>query len=289
MVLGTVELGLDYGINNKKGRPTLYQAYELLETAWECGIRELDTASAYGESERVIGKYQIDTGHFFSVDTKIRGSLNCDELETSLFSSCEKLKTDRLNVLYLHSFEQCKEKRVIDFLTNVKAQGYASQIGISIYEPREMEFILTNLPEIDVIQLPFNIFDNYRWQSDNLLKRAVSAGKTLYARSIFLQGLFFMDSSDSFVSSIGASQFIEDLGELSIESNMSISQLAFKYVQTVPEIFSIIVGCQDEEEVRKNIELEKKDIEIDLEIKNRLEDIAERVPPLVIDPRKWKR
>ena len=71
MVLGTVEIGLDYGINNKEGKPSHKQAFELLDAAFENGIRELDTAEGYGDSEDIIGEYQRQTGNSFLIDTKL--------------------------------------------------------------------------------------------------------------------------------------------------------------------------------------------------------------------------
>ena len=59
MILGTVELGLDYGINNSEGKPSKMQAFELLDTAWNGGIRELDTAAAYGDSELKKNIYRV--------------------------------------------------------------------------------------------------------------------------------------------------------------------------------------------------------------------------------------
>ena len=54
LCLGTVQLGLHYGINNKVGMLTDEQAFEVLDAAYEAGFRAVDTAPAYGESERRI-------------------------------------------------------------------------------------------------------------------------------------------------------------------------------------------------------------------------------------------
>ena len=54
--LGTVQLGVSYGINNQSGKPDRTQAFGILDTALTNGISALDTAAAYGDSEQVIGK-----------------------------------------------------------------------------------------------------------------------------------------------------------------------------------------------------------------------------------------
>ena len=55
LVLGTVQLGLDYGIANENGKPTQDQATAIIQKAWDNGIREFDTAQAYVTIENVLG------------------------------------------------------------------------------------------------------------------------------------------------------------------------------------------------------------------------------------------
>ena len=54
LILGTAQFGLNYGINNVIGKPTLDKANQILELAFEKGIRTLDTAGAYLDSHKVI-------------------------------------------------------------------------------------------------------------------------------------------------------------------------------------------------------------------------------------------
>lgn len=277
MILGTVELGLNYGINNKLGKPTRTQAFELLDTTWNLGIRELDTAVAYGDAEEIIGTYQKETGHQFLVDTKLP-----PQKEYCVLASCRRLNTAHLNVLYLHSFEQCKNE--VDFLQEQKQTGLVNYIGISIYEPHEMQYICDFLPCIDVIQFPFNVFDNYRWGAQIL--RAKEAGKLLYVRSIFLQGLIFKSPQDEFVQSIGATEFLEKLVELAKENKLSIAELAYSYVSQISEIDEIIIGCQTAQDVKMNVSMKKK--VLSSTVINEITSMSKKVPNKVIDPRKWK-
>jgi len=48
--LGTVQLGLSYGINNADGKPSQETANAILNAALEGGINTLDTAAAYGDN-----------------------------------------------------------------------------------------------------------------------------------------------------------------------------------------------------------------------------------------------
>ncbi|MEZ4616471.1 MAG: aldo/keto reductase [Caldilineaceae bacterium] len=58
LALGTVELGMDYGIGTPDHfvRPPEMAAIALVHAALDVGINFIDTARAYGESEVVLGK-----------------------------------------------------------------------------------------------------------------------------------------------------------------------------------------------------------------------------------------
>ena len=57
LVLGTAQLGLNYGVANKTGKPTQNKAFEIMKYAVENGINYFDTAYNYGNSEIIIGKF----------------------------------------------------------------------------------------------------------------------------------------------------------------------------------------------------------------------------------------
>ena len=56
MILGTAQLGSRYGIANIGESPSVENAFQILKTAWEAGIRYVDTAPGYG-SEAIIGEF----------------------------------------------------------------------------------------------------------------------------------------------------------------------------------------------------------------------------------------
>ena len=68
--LGTVQLGMEYGVTNQSGRPSLEEAAAIVRVAAEHGVRVIDTAAVYGKSERVLGK-TLDMTHDFRIVTKI--------------------------------------------------------------------------------------------------------------------------------------------------------------------------------------------------------------------------
>lgn len=289
MVLGTVELGLDYGINNDCGKPSNQQAFDLLDAAWNNGITELDTAAAYGDSEKIIGEYQKETGHYFLIDTKLPVSIKPAQYDSCLETSLERLHVPSLHTLYLHSFKQCLDKSILDFLNEQKKIGKIKQIGISIYEPDEMSHILDHLPFVDTIQFPYNVLDHHRWTENGLLKRAKDNGKKMYVRSVFLQGLVFKSPSDAFVKTINAGKYLETLGRLAGKNGLSIAELAFQYVWVSPDVDKIIIGCQGKDDVIRNVAMIDSSKPIDGNVRTELEKTTTGISNQVIDPRNWKK
>ena len=57
ITLGTVQLGMNYGINNTDGKPSEETANQVLSTAIQGGITTFDTSSDYGTSESLVGNY----------------------------------------------------------------------------------------------------------------------------------------------------------------------------------------------------------------------------------------
>ena len=60
LMLGTAQLGLNYGINNIYGQPSLDNSLNILEKANNLGIKYLDTAESYGNAHSLINKYHIE-------------------------------------------------------------------------------------------------------------------------------------------------------------------------------------------------------------------------------------
>ena len=109
MSLGTVQLGLNYGIANTNGKPEEKQSFEMLQTALDNGITSIDTARAYGTSEEVLGKFfKQYKGKMPFITTKIIGieGLPANEIESKAFEVAEKsletLGVDKVNCIMLH-------------------------------------------------------------------------------------------------------------------------------------------------------------------------------------------
>ena len=69
LVLGTVQFGCQYGINSA-GRPDEKTVLEILDLAYHSGITNLDTSSAYGNAEYILGKVLSASDSSFQIISK---------------------------------------------------------------------------------------------------------------------------------------------------------------------------------------------------------------------------
>lgn len=293
LILGTVQLGLDYGINNKTGKPNSKESFKILDYAYNHGIYLLDTASAYGDSECIIGEYIRSTSNEFQIATKLPSFDNSldfkDFIYNQLNSSLELLSKKFIDYYLIHNFSDIMENEGLLLLLNdLKISKKIYNVGVSLYAPSELKYLLSNhVNEIDFVQIPFNLFDS-RWLKKDLLLRTKNHGIKIFVRSIFLQGLIFLDDKKE-MDKIDSSLFkyINYITDLAKKKNVSISCLAMDYVKSFDEIDGILVGCDNIHQLKENVEQFNSEISINDVDKQGLINLTKDISENIIDPRKW--
>ena len=283
IILGTVQFGLNYGINNTTGKPSEETVSDILNQAYLSGIRKLDTAEAYGNAQTVIGNFHRKNRTSFDVNTKFKSGAQ-SKLKSGLLSTLEELHIDRVNTWFYHSFQDYIESP--DWLTEIakiKEDGLIEKIGVSVYSNFELDSVIGD-DVVDVIQLPFNLLDN-RSQRGDLLEKAKAANKTIQIRSAFLQGLFFMDISSLPINLQSLKPYLERLLKLSREYDITMESLCLQYVNAQPHIDEIIIGVDSKMHLLKNLEVLKS--ELDPEVCHIIDSIQVSEPELLY-PFNWK-
>ena len=121
------------------------------------------------------------------------------------------------------------------------------KIGISIYEPSELDNILAHF-DFDIIQSPFNILDN-RLLTSGWLNRLNSQDVEVHIRSVFLQGLLLMDAKFRPVK-FDKWKSIWDKYEFWIKENNSTNiEACLSYVNSFEEINKVIVGVDNKNQL----------------------------------------
>lgn len=252
IILGTVQFGLHYGINNQKGRPSEQEVFEMLDLAAKEGIRILDTADAYGNAIDIIGKYHAQSANRFLINTKFHVK-DQDPVATQLLRAINRLEVESVHTYFFHDFRDMnKYPEVLHELNELKAQGLIHSIGVSVYDNNEFSQAVET-PEIDVVQIPFNLLDNAA-QRGKLLKQAKLKNKIIQSRSVFLQGLFFREYSSYPEKLQPLKNYISSVSELIAAAGADMNSIALNYVMAQPEIDYVILGIDTRQQLKDNLE-----------------------------------
>ena len=260
LILGTVQMGLSYGVNNTKGKISTEDSFDILNEAYTAGIRTLDTAELYGGAHGIVGKYHKNyPNKTFNVITKIPAKTSSKNIKSKIFNYLNELGVEKLNTLMFHSFDSYKSNpEMKGLLLDLKSDGLFSYLGVSVYTNQEIEAIITD-DEIDLIQLPFNLLDNYSHRGE-LLERAKRKGKIIHTRSAFLQGLFFKDPNEDHPI---VSQLRKELSVIKKQSQLyeiSISNLALCYCLAQDHIDQVLIGVDSVSQLNENLKALKNPI-----------------------------
>lgn len=254
VVLGTVQFGINYGISNKIGILMDEDLKQLLTVAGGLGIKYLDTAFAYGNAEERIGKLSSGT---FQVITKFPASTEVRNIHSVLHQSFERLRVTSVYGFMAHNANDIiEDPKIWEKLQELKYQKKVEKIGYSLYHPRQLEklFELGCIP--DIVQLPFSIFDrNFESWLDELKKKSTE----VHARSIFLQGLYFLPPSELPDKLKDLERPLMELNRICKLHQFSIEEVALGYVAGNKNISRIVIGVENEDQLRKNISIISKE------------------------------
>lgn len=198
IAIGTAQFGLPYGIANATGQIPLTEGKAIIALGQSVGIHTIDTAIAYGNSETTLGELGVSEWRVITKlpEMPVYSNSTADWVQTQLGNSLERLRIKSVHGLLLHRPAQLLEpdgKALYRALVAERERGRVSKIGISVYGPEELEQLPTSMT-FDIVQAPFNIFDN-RMTRSGWIRRLQDAGCELHVRSIFLQGLLLMQRS----------------------------------------------------------------------------------------------
>lgn len=250
IALGTAQFGLDYGINNTRGKIPKQEVFDILRYALKKKIGLLDTAYDYGEAEGVIGQFIKDRKFPFKIISKLP---RCDsKLTESLFrKSLKRLNQDRIYGYLIHNFKFfLKNGAIWEALERLKGEGKIKKIGFSLYYPSELEYLLRKKMHFNIIQIPYSFFDQrFKDYFPLLKKRKIE----IHARSIFLQGLIFKDPDKLEKKFLKLKDRLVFLRALSKENDIPISAAAINFAFLNKGIDKIIIGVESFKNLQENI------------------------------------
>jgi aryl-alcohol dehydrogenase-like predicted oxidoreductase len=249
IAIGTAQLGMPYGISNVHGQTSIEEAAKIIGLARERGINTIDTAIAYGDSEQRLGQIGISGFLLISKLPAVPPEISNikDWILKSVEGSLFRLHQPLLHCLLLHRPDQLLEKiglELYEALAILKEQGLVNKIGISIYNPYQLEPIL-NCFSFDVVQSPISILDR-RILESGWAEKLNERGIELHGRSVFLQGLLLMPS-------LHRPSYFQKWADLwarfdawVAESGKTALELALGYVLANNHISRAVVGVENQ-------------------------------------------
>ena len=287
--LGAVQFGVDYGISNKDGKTPTTEAMAILDAARDLGVRVIDTACLYGDSEEVLGRSMPSDSRFDIVTKtpqfakKSLGEAEAQHLEDTFRSSLLKLNKLSVYGLLIHSVGDLfvpGGDRLMDRLLKLKQSGLVGKVGVSVYSGRQIDEVLDRF-SIDLIQLPISVLDQRLLQSGHLqkLKRA---GVEIHARSVFLQGLLLMELQDVPDYFDGVRERLESYHRFIEAQKLTPIQAALGFVSNVPGIDRVICGVNNRHQLRE--------ICAAVQVEVRCENYADFaiMDEAIVNPAKWR-
>lgn len=248
--LGTVQLGLDYGVTNAGGLVGEDEGRAILALATRSGLRILDTAAAYGVSEARLGAW-LPADHPFQLVTKLPPLAGSELPVAEIFqSSLRRLNRQKIYGLLVHRSADLLGERgdaVWRQMLELRDNGQVCKIGASVYNAEEIDALLLHYP-LDLVQLPINLLDQRLIQSGHLA-RLKRQGVEIHARSLLLQGVLLAppDTLPPHFSSVRPlmRQFVETCAC----SGLSPLQAAVAFVDAVPELDCAVFGVTRADEL----------------------------------------
>jgi aryl-alcohol dehydrogenase-like predicted oxidoreductase len=281
LVIGSAQMGMRYGLFNKK-KISKVDIDKITRIAHAAKIDLIDTASVYGDSEKIIGKSKLNKLKIITKFKfpKIKNIKPEYWVKREISKSLRNLKVKKIYAILVHDHKDLMGKigeEYLNSLKNLKKKGIVKKIGVSIYDTSELEKIW-KFWKPDIVQAPFNPLDNRlvksRW-AYILKKNKVK----IYARSIFLQGLLINDFN-KFIKNNNLSKFLINFNNWCLNKNISRIQACLHYIKQFKEIDYAIVGFDNSDQLKEIVKLYKnKRIKIPKKFITNNEKL--------IDPRKW--
>jgi len=256
LALGTVQFGIDYGINSNHNKVKTNEVNDILDFALDNDIKLLDTAPEYGDSELIIGNVSMPD---FNIVTKTRHfhknaikKEDVDLLSADLDQSLHALNRDSIYGLLIHNANDLLKPGADKFfkkLNTLKQEGLISKIGVSVYSDGQIQKIIDRF-DIDIIQLPFNIID-CRLITTGTLEKIYGKGIEIHARSVFLQGLLLMERNSIPKKFDKWNNVWRIWNEWLRDNKITALDATIRYALSTPEIEKVLVGVNSKKQLQE--------------------------------------
>jgi len=251
--LGSVQWGLQYGVSNTSGKTPESEITSILEGAQTSGVKIIDTASLYGDSETKLGQQELGA---FKIVSKTPNCSTITDAETansflshSIHQSLNKLKIPKLYGYLVHHADDLlgpHGPQIGKALHRLKELGLVDKVGVSVYRKEQLDSISTFFIP-DLIQVPINVLDQ-RLIKSGTLKKMKDLGVEIHARSAYLQGLLLMPLSRVPGYFAPLMPLLNEWHNRVRDQHLSPAEAAIAFVCNVSEIDKVILGVENRQQ-----------------------------------------
>jgi aryl-alcohol dehydrogenase-like predicted oxidoreductase len=294
LMLGTVQLGLPYGIANRTGQPSYQEARDIIACAYEGGVNCLDTAAVYGSSEEVLGRAlaELRIADKMIVVSKVHhmaqgldAATAAAIVEESVVQSLKRLRLETLPVCLFHIEGNFA---YVETLLRLRERGLVRHVGSSVMTPAATTAIVrSGLAE--ALQIPTSILDRrFSHPDGGIIRQAADRGIAVFVRSIYLQGLLLMPEEDILAELAEVIPVRRRLEALADEAGMHLSELAVRYVLGLDGVTCSVVGIETLEQMQQNVAMFAKG-PLDARLRQAVEAAVPDLPDKILMPNQWSR
>ena len=301
--LGTVSLGLDYGMPAPGAfeHPTEDEAIRIIHGALDRGVTLIDTAPAYGSAERSVGfaagrdpraivatKVALPAGSYvasaFSTAEALAGVVR-RTVDSSLESSLRALKRDVIDILQIHNAtrEMIAEGAITHALVEARQRGLVRVLGASVYDSDAALAVIAS-GAYGVLQVAFNVLDQRMMRE--VIPAADAAGIGVVVRSALLKGAL-TPKAEWLPEPLGA------LRESAVRARDMLAgglwerlpEAALRFCLTAPHVASVLTGARTHRELEAAVAAEAAG-PLDAEMMARATSLAMNDDAL-LNPSRW--
>lgn len=238
LMLGTVQFGITYGAFNASGQVQFDKIASMLDMAARAGVRLLDTARAYGQSEAALARAEAPAR--FGIVSKcpdLGGEANpVAALEAAFDASVAILGCGSLYGYLLHNAADLARPGIWEALCALRGAGRVARIGVSSYDAQEVAQLCATWP-LTLVQLPANVLD--AWYERVALPDTVE----VHVRSAFLQGFLLGDPAALPRHLVPFRGVLEQFRAEAAERGLTPLQAALAPLLASPRVAKVVVGA----------------------------------------------
>ena len=259
---------------------------DIIEFAYENKINYFDTASSYNFGELSLG-YAIrdlkrkdiilSTKYFNYNDIKYDIGIPANYLNKSVQISLEKIKTDYLDIIFMHNYHKdIKLFNLLNTINNLYLKGYIKSWGVSRWPVEAIKEAINIVEENNFLPLKyyqgvFNLFNLSKNQIDLIrtLKRLSInfIGYSPLARGVLTNKYNYSIPINSRAANHKKKKFIYDLKKdklnkvnslvsMAERKKCTVTQLVISYLMT-RNIESLLTSCVKIEQIKETLNASK--------------------------------